>query len=223
MQRECKLVTGEIYHVFTKSIAGYTVFNRKEDFDRVLQVFRYYQIDSPPRKFSDTFRMVKTQNLGLEEHILEITEKKLRMVQMIAYCVMPTHLHFILKQLRDDGVETFMRKILNSYTKYFNALHGRKGPLWERRFQNVRVETNEQLFHLSRYVHLNPVTAYLTEKAENWEASSYLEYLDGVVLEKCLCDFRGLIDMDSGAYRQFVEDGMSYQRELANIKNLLLD
>ncbi len=223
MRRKCGLVTGEIYHVFTKSIAGYTVFNREEDFGRILEVFRYYQVEKPPRKFCDTLRMVKTEKLGLKEHVLKITDQKPRLVQIIAYCVMPTHLHFILKQLRDGGIETYMRKILNSYARYFNALHQRKGPLWEGRFQNVRVETDEQMAHLTRYIHLNPVTAHLIESPENWPVSSYSEYLEEMPCEKCLCEFKGLINMKPEAYRKFVENQISYQRELAKIKALLLD
>lgn len=223
MRRKCDLATGEIYHVFTKSIAGYTIFNRDEDFERLLQVLRYYQVTTPPRKFSDTLRMVKTENLGMKQHILEMTTKKPRLVQTIAYCIMPTHLHLVLKQLLDSGIEIYMGRILNSYAKYFNALHSRKGPLWEGRFQNVRVESDEQLIHLTRYIHLNPVTAHLKDQPEEWTASSYHEYLASIPAERCLCDFERLMDIKPEKYRLFVKKQISYQRELAKIKKLLLE
>jgi putative transposase len=223
MRRKVNLATGEIYHVFTKSIAGYTVFNRDEDFERFLQVLRYYQAATPSRKFSDMLRLAKTENHGVEKHLQKIVSEEPQLVQIIAYCIMPTHLHVVLKQLQDGGVEVFMRKVLNSYAKYFNAFHKRKGPLWEGRFQGVRVESDEQLIHLTRYIHLNPVTALLAEQPEGWKASSYREYLAATPREDGLCDFHNLMDIQPEKYRQFVKDRISYQQSLARIKKMLLD
>ena len=42
------------------------------------------------------------------------------LVEIICYCVNPNHYHLILKQLRSDGVKTFMHKIGTGYTNYFN-------------------------------------------------------------------------------------------------------
>jgi putative transposase len=77
---------------------------------------------------------------------------------------MPTHIHLVLRQLKDGGISKFMSNILNSYSRYFNIKHNRKGPLWEGRFRKVLVGSDEQLLHLTRYVHLNPVTACLVDK-----------------------------------------------------------
>ncbi len=77
---------------------------------------------------------------------------------------MPTHIHLILKQLKEDGISAYMSKILNSYTCYFNRRTKRKGPLWESRFKRVEVTSDEQLLHLTRYIHLNPVTAHIVEE-----------------------------------------------------------
>ena len=70
-----------------------------------------------------------------------------------------------------------MRRLLNSYTRYFNEKIKRKGPLWEGRFKKVLVNSDEQLLHLTRYVHLNPVSAGIVEKPEDWPCSSYREYI----------------------------------------------
>ena len=51
-----------------------------------------------------------------------------------------------------------------------------KRSYWNR-FKAVKVESDDQLLHLTRYLHLNPVTAYLVDKPEDWQASSYKEYL----------------------------------------------
>ena len=61
-------------------------------------------------------------------------------VEIIAYCIMPTHFHLVVKQLKEDGISFFIQQILNSYSRYFNIKTKRKGPLWEGRFQNVIIE-----------------------------------------------------------------------------------
>jgi len=141
---------------------------------------------------------------------------------MIAYCLMPTHFHFILEPLQENGIATFTNNLLNSYTRFFNLKHKRQGPLWQGRSKKVLIETDEQLIHLTRYLHLNPVTAHLVKVPEQWEASSYGEYL-GISKWKKMCQYSHVLEIDPLRYRKFVEDQISYQRELAWVKHLILE
>jgi len=211
------LVSGEVYHIYNKSIAEFKIFNRNSHFTRIINAIRYYQSVKQDLSFSNFVRR-SPKNLGTH---ISIDNKKL--VEIIAYCVMPTHLHLILKQLEDNGISIFMNKMLNSYSHYFNIKHERKGPLWEGRFKNVLVEKDEYLLHLTRYIHLNPVTAYLVNKPEEWPASSYGEYLQVVEEKDKICSYNEILEIDSHSYREFTEDRISYQRELANIKHLIMD
>src|SRR3990167_9648627 len=152
------LAVGETYHLFTRSIADFVIFNNDNDFDRMQQLIKYYSIDNKI-KFSDFIAYRNVQKNGFNNTLNAISKNKEKLVQVIAYCLMPTHIHLILRQLTDKGISKYMSDFLNSYTKYFNTLHKRKGPLWESRFKNVLVETDNQLLHLTRYIHLNPVTA----------------------------------------------------------------
>jgi putative transposase len=136
---------------------------------------------------------------------------------------MPTHIHFILKQLKKNGISAFMRLILDSYTRYFNIKHQRKGPLWQSRFKNVLVESDEQMYHLTRYIHLNPVTAGLVEKPEQWMPSSYLEYIQQGNKKQRTCRFEDILTIQPLEYKDFVENRVNYQKELALIKHLVLD
>ena len=76
--------------------------------------------------------------------------------------------------------------------------------------------------HLTRYVHLNPVTAHIVENPKNWEHSSYQQYL-GNANGKSICKFADLMDLGPDQYKEFAEDRIGYQRELANIKALMLE
>jgi len=212
-----------IYHVFNKSIAGYKIFNRRSDYLRMRDLCRYYQICSPPVKFSRYREYLRVDRLQQKGTFFRDFSGGENIVRIVAYCLMPTHIHFILQPMIENGISIFVAKILNSYTRYFNLKHKRKGPLWESRTKKILIKTQEQLIHLTRYIHLNPVTGYLVERPQDWEFSSYLEYLNLIPNEEGICTFEDLLEINSQTYREFVEDRISYQRELAKIKTLLIE
>jgi putative transposase len=208
------IVTGEIYHIYTKSIAEYVIFNKDADFLRIKELIKYYNTE----KRAICFSKYKERNMQQSKEKLQDREK---LVQIICYCPMPTHLHLGLKQLKDNGISEFMMRVLDSYTRYFNIKHNRKGPLWESKFKRVLVENDEQLLHLTRYIHLNPVTAYIVNNPADWKWSSYGEYISNT--NDGICKFGDIIDIKPESYKTFVEDRISYQRQLAKIKSLILD
>lgn len=172
-----------------------------------------------PYKYS-VFNRLTTQ---VQEEIKRayLLEKDKNYVSVIAYCIMPTHIHIIIKQLCDNGISKYMNNTLNSYSRYFNVRNERRGPLWESRFKSIHIENDEQLLHLTRYIHLNPVSARLVDKPEEWVYSSYKEYLRDT--NKSLCDYGELIEINPLTYQSFVNERIDYQRELSKIKSLLLE
>ncbi|MCX7661160.1 MAG: transposase [Candidatus Omnitrophica bacterium] len=219
--RKEPLVNDEFYHIFSKSIAGFRIFNDESEFLRMIKVIRYYQIEKPKIKFSDFIKLKKTGQREINHY--DLSSEKEKLVEIVAYCLMPTHIHLILQQIKTDGISAFMNKILNSYTRFFNIKHKRKGPLWETRFKSVLIKTNEQMLHLTRYIHLNPVATYLVDKPEEWFYSSYREYILEVSPDERLCNFYNLLEITPSTYRAFVEDRIAFQRELERIKDLLLE
>jgi len=215
--RKYPLVTGEVYHIFNRSIAKYNIFVHDYDFERMRDLFKYYQWEGRKLRFSRWKSMKKKTSYNNGD------KAQNKLVTIIAYCIMPTHIHLVLKQEKDGGISKFMSQISNSYARYFNVKYKRKGPLWEKEFSNVLVENDEQLMHLTRYVHLNPSTAYLVNNPEDWLFSSYREYLDREDTEHSICDFNSIIDISPPVYREFVRDRIGYQRDLVKIKHLLLD
>jgi len=208
--RKVALKTGCYYHIFTRSIAGFEVFRYREEYLRFLETFRFYQCERPILRFSKKDFLRERLSSGPDY------------VRLIAYCIMPTHVHFILEQLAEAGISECMRLTLNSYARYFNEKSGRKGPLWESRFQNRLIETDEYALHLSRYIHLNPTSAGLVTRPEDWEFSSYREYL-GLCREPQLCEFIKIIPLSADRYRKFAEDHADHQRTLQVLKAHLID
>lgn len=219
--RKNPLITGELYHIFNKSIAGYTIYNNAEEFLRMFNVICYYQREGHKVNFSKFFRSGEDKKVNCVESA--VLKDKRKLVEIISYCLMPTHFHLILKQIMDDGISTFLNNIENSYSRYFNLKHKRKGPLWEGRFKSVLIKTDEQLLHLTRYIHLNPVTAQLVNEPEKWSMSSYNEYLSVADENNRICNYNNILHTEPTTYRRFVEDRISYQRELAKIKELMLE
>ena len=215
--RKEPLVTGYLYHICTKSIAGYKIFRSDKDYLRMLEMMKYYTYEAPPMKFSTYYKLDK----GRQHEIYQELLNKGRIVEILAYCIMPTHIHLILSQLKEDGISLYMKNLLNSYTRYFNTKTKRKGPLWQGRFKSVLIKTDEQLLHLTRYIHLNPTSEDLVERPEDWPYSSYNEYLRNS--EEPLCSFSKYLDIEPKTYREFVESRKDYQKRLSEIKHLLLE
>ena len=139
---------------------------------------------------------------------------------------MPNHFHLLLKQKEDMGITRFMGLVQNSYTKYFNLKRDRVGSVFQGRFKAVRVSTDEQLIHLSRYIHLNPHSSFIVKSIEelvNYPWSSYSDYLSKrnhqFLEKKIILDFFE----KPKDYRKFVNSQIDYQRELAEIKKLFLE
>lgn len=149
------------------------------------------------------------------------TEESL--VTVMAYCLMPNHFHLILRQEKDEGISTYIRRATNSFSHFYNTKYRNKGPLFLGNFRAIRVENDEQLAHLSRYIHLNPVTGYLVEQPEDYVFSSYGYYL-GLGKSKSI-DPAFILSLfpSKEKYKQFVLSRRDYQRKLAVIKSLVLE
>src|SRR3989344_2794216 len=219
MRRPHELVNGKIYHVMNKSIAGFTIFHSQADYNRMLDMIRFFSYEGPLPKFSK-FRSKK----GVQQHgfaayaMREIQNQKL--VDIISYCLMPTHIHLALRQNLEGGISTYMGNLLNTYARYFNIKRKRQGRLWMGPFKNVEVVSDEQLLHLTRYHHLNPSTAGLVKRPENWVFSSYNEYLKPATVDFPLCKFDDLLNIEPKEYQALTNDQKDFQRELAKIKHL---
>lgn len=204
-------IQNEYYHVFNRGVAKMPIFNNFYDYNRFLKTFLYYLINDIKPKFS-TFTPT-TVKLNTKKKIANI----------VCYCLMPNHFHLLLQQLKEAGITELLSKLSNSYTKYFNVKYKRVGPLFQGEFKAVRIEKDEQLIHVSRYIHLNPLVGYITKDLNSYLFSSYSEYTGNDKSLMCQKDivlnqFKNLKD-----YEKFVLDQRDYGEKLEIIKHQLLD
>jgi REP element-mobilizing transposase RayT len=164
-------------------------------------------------------------NPGNYEYLLQLIKRYYVKygVAVIAYCLMPNHYHFLLRQETDVALSTFMRVLFSSYVQALNVQHERTGTLFEGRFKHKRIETWEYLMVLCRYIHLNPVKAKLVPKPEDWAYSNYREWVG--MRESALVDMVFVQDHFSSAeaYAAFVGDAEDERRSFEKIRKYLFD
>ena len=138
---------------------------------------------------------------------------------------MPNHFHFLLRQREKNGISIFLSNFQNSYTRYFNTQDKRVGPLFLDQFKAVRIEDEDQLLHVHRYIHLNPITSFVVktvEKLRTYLWSSLPEYFG---LTQGFCETKTILSQfrKRSAYETFLYDQIAYQQKLASIKHLILE
>lgn len=208
------------YHIFNRGVDRREVFTDKREYIRAVETLKYYQFSSQKIKLSRFLSLPENDKL---KYLATNSQDKL--VEIIAYCFMPNHFHFLLKQVTKGGISKFTANFSNSYTKYFNTKHERTGHLFQGLFKAVLVETDEQLLQLSRYIHLNPSTSSIVEinKLEKYLWSSLREYLK--LHQIPICETQDVLGFfkQINQYRAFVFDQALYAKELHRIKHLVIE
>ena len=219
-RRMVPLVTGEYYHVYNRGVARQPVFLTKPDHQRFLRTLDYYRFRDPPMRFSHYLQLRKEERM----HLSHGTKAREPLVLIISFVLMPNHFHVLLKQIAENGISTLISRATNSYTRYFNTTHDRVGPLFQGAFKTVRVETDAQLIHLSRYLHLNPLVSHVVNESmwRSYPWSSLSDFLQGtstwLTLEPILEQFPS-----PRAYAQFVYDRADYAKQTNRINHLSLE
>jgi len=119
-------------------------------------------------------------------------------VRILAYCLMPNHVHLALVPEDEDSLAVALRRVHGRYAQYLNARRQRCGHLWQSRFYSCPMD-DSHLWTALQYVERNPVRAGLVESPERYEWSSASAHLGGR-------DKWNLLDMDFWAHSGGVEN-----------------
>jgi len=140
---------------------------------------------------------------------------------LICYCLMPNHVHLLLQQNSEVPSSKLISSLHTSYSMYFNMKYKHIGHVFESRFKQKLIESDEYLIHLSRYIHLNPVEAGLVKKPETYKWSSYNNYL---VNEEGLIDNSIIMNFfkDKNDYQKFVEAQLN-KYDWQEIRNVVIE
>jgi len=57
-------------------------------------------------------------------------------VEILAYCLIPNHVHFVAVPHETDGLAHLFREVHRYYSRYINFRENWKGHLWQERFHS---------------------------------------------------------------------------------------
>lgn len=220
--RKVPFFNNQIYHVFNRGIDRRPTFTDKREYKRAMDAMYYYSFKKPQKKFSYFLKLSDEE----QQEYMSTMIKSNKLVEIIAFCFMPNHFHLLLKQISDNGISKFMNNFLNSYTRYFNTKHERTGSLFLNQFKAVRIETDEQLIQVSRYIHLNPLTSYVVKDFDDLKEyawSSFKEYLYPQKIKYASTKLIMNFFNNKNKYEDFVKNQMDYQSDLHLIEHLAFD
>lgn len=142
--RKDPLVVEEHYHIYNRGTDKKSIFQDKIDLERFFQSLIEFNSSEP---IGSIYLNAMPSN--------QLRRPTSQLVEIVAYCLNPNHYHLLLKQLTDNGISEFMKRLGGGYTRYFNDRHKRTGSLFQGRFKSNLVDSNEYLLHLSAYINLN--------------------------------------------------------------------
>ncbi len=180
MTRSINFATDEFYHLYNRGTEKRNIFSSDSDRKRFLTLL--YICNSA--KSVD----LKLQGRTLEE-VLQI-DRGPALVEIGSYCLMPNHVHLLVRAKKENGISRFMQKLMTAYTMYFNKRYERSGALFQGKFKATHVADDRYLKYLIAYIHLNPVKIFdpkwkeggIRDRAgaetflENYRYSSFLDY-----------------------------------------------
>ncbi len=128
------------------------------------------------------------------------------------WCLMGNHYH-LLMETPEGNLSQVMRHINGAYTNYFNTKRKRAGHLFQGRYKAILVDRDAYALELSRYIHLNPVRAGMSQRPEEHLWSSYRNYIGQKDAPGWLYrgEIMGHFGSDERRYRAFVEDGLAQE------------
>ncbi len=219
--RKVIFANNEIYHIFNRGIEKRPIFINKKDYHRALQTLDYYQYSGISSSLSQVLKIEKDKR---DFFLTQLKIKGKKLVEILSFCLMPNHFHLLLKQLQEDGIKTFLSNFSNSYTKHFNIKSNRVGPLFQGIFKAIRIEDDNQLIHVCRYIHINPVVSLVIKEEElvDYPYTSLPEYLGGkegfCKKDQILANFSSL-----KRFEDFTFDQIDYGKKLESIKHLVFE
>ncbi len=166
-KRKIEFFKDEYYHIFNRGVDKRKIFLDKGDL--------YYFFDAI--QISNKKSIIENKHFRKRKEEKEKAKQDEKLVDIIAYCLLPNHFHFILKEKVQGGISKFMSKLGGSYAQYFNNKYERSGTLFQGRFKATHLDKEFSRELTSAYVNMN-------YKHHNYDIkkdlikTSLFEYLD---------------------------------------------
>jgi putative transposase len=207
------------YHVYNRGVEKRTIFLDAQDTAVFLKYLKEYlqfknevdlrdSLSNPGIGYKEKDKILKL--LRLNNFYNQIT--------LLAFCLMPNHFHFFIKQQNSNSLDSFMNSLFTRYSMYFNRKYHRVGPLFQGVYKASLVTTEEYQVYLSKYIHKQALSLQGEALQEKYPCS-YMEYIgqrktDWVHPEEILGYFNQ--KQINGSYKEFImeQDTLNLPAEL---------
>ncbi|MEK7098370.1 MAG: transposase [Patescibacteria group bacterium] len=164
------------YHLFTRGVEKRIVFTSEADYQRFMLLLLLCNSEKSVR-VADLITSSRGEPL---RKALEIAKDRAPLVHILAYSLMPNHIHLIVHEMRKGGISKFMLKLMTAYSMYFNTKYARSGPLFTRPFRSRHINSDEYFRWVFAYVLLNPLELHQVDWKETGvrnraEAAQYMQ------------------------------------------------
>jgi REP element-mobilizing transposase RayT len=100
-------------------------------------------------------------------------------INILAYCIMNNHAHFLIYSPQIEYIVKFMQKINTTYSRFYNKKFNRVGYVYRDRYKSQTIVDRKHLINCLIYIHNNPLKAGIVSRIQDYKYSSYLEFLNG--------------------------------------------
>lgn len=147
------------YHLYNRGVEQRSIFLDAQDYAVFLSYLKTYLL---PKNVISLQKIITSENASPKEKDNALKMLKLKNycedIELLCYALLPNHFHLLIKN-NADCMDAFMNSLGTRYAMFFNRKYKRKGVLFQDVYKGVMVESDMQLLHLSRYIHLNPIKA----------------------------------------------------------------
>jgi len=150
-----------IYHVYNRGVEKRNIFLDEADYLYFSSILRSALKKEAPEDMIGNVLRNRIQNFS-------------DTITMLAYCLMPNHFHFLIKQQDEHSLDKFIKSVCTRYSMYFNRKYKRIGSLFETVYKAILIKDDAYFLHISRYIHKNPTKLHIDLVKAH---SSYAEYL----------------------------------------------
>ncbi|MBL7085125.1 MAG: transposase [Candidatus Omnitrophica bacterium] len=152
---------GDFVHVYNRGNRKQPIFRELYDYWRFLQTLYYFNNDI---SIANPFRSLKGKsNLTCYSLLSWPTNwpPQKPLVKIIAFSLMKNHFHFLLKEIKESGIVSFVHKLGTGMARYFNTKYQEVGGLFQGRYKAARIDNDKYLQYLSVYIQVkNPFELY---------------------------------------------------------------
>ena len=137
--------------------------------------------------------------------------KKKADLTVYAWCLMGNHVHLLLGE-GNESLAVTMKRIEVSFAWFYNWKYMSIGHLFQDRYKSERVENEEYLKTVVRYIHQNPVKAEMVKQCNEWKWSSCHGYYGQQTYTPKLLDSSFVLNMLSTNRETAIKIFQKYDR-----------